>query len=175
MPTYLLTCQCGNDLPVEVAQAGDSLTCECGENITIPNLRDVKMLPLAPDQQPVATSNWNLATGILFFVAVISISSGVLGASFSFYKGSRFDTVDTTIETTLYGDVVIDQMPPLESIEVFKMIRAAGLGQQQRVEFLIAQEQQNQYYAYGYLGIAIAVLGCLLTGGTMIANRRSKT
>ncbi|MEC7566505.1 MAG: hypothetical protein VX738_12560 [Planctomycetota bacterium] len=172
MPTYLLTCPCGNDLPVEVAQAGDSLTCECGENITIPNLRDVKMLPLAPDQQPVAASSWNRVNGILFFIAVISISSGVLGAGFSFIRGSQIVVDDTTEETTQYGDVVIDQMPPLESIEVFKMIRANGLGKQQQVEFLIAQEQQNQYYSYGYLAIVIAVLGCLLTGGTMIANRR---
>ena len=30
MSTYLLSCECGLDIPVQVAQAGDQLTCSCG-------------------------------------------------------------------------------------------------------------------------------------------------
>ena len=110
--------------------------------------------------------------GILFFIAVLFISGGVLGAGVSFFWGSQIEVVDTTEESTQYGDVVIDQMPPLESIEVFKLIRANGLGQQQQVEFLIAQENQDEYYFYGYLGLGFTVLGCLLTVGAMVAHRR---
>lgn len=48
MPDYLLPCECGRDVVVSRAQAGDTVTCECGAKLSVPTLRGLAELRPAP-------------------------------------------------------------------------------------------------------------------------------
>ena len=47
MSTYLLTCDCGKTVPVEIGQAGGQVTCSCGTQLDVPTLRKLRHLPAA--------------------------------------------------------------------------------------------------------------------------------
>lgn len=45
---YLLPCVCGQKLRVTATQAGEAVHCPCGASLTVPSLRDLSRLELAP-------------------------------------------------------------------------------------------------------------------------------
>jgi hypothetical protein len=56
MPKYQLTCDCGDVIPVGIAQAGASMPCPgCGKSIDVPGTKQLRTLPLLPDQATTAT------------------------------------------------------------------------------------------------------------------------
>ncbi|MCI0332526.1 MAG: hypothetical protein L0228_04810 [Planctomycetes bacterium] len=78
MSKYLLTCQCGNTVPVEVGQAGDRVTCVCGAQLDVPTLRKLRHLPVERPAASQARAAWNPRKG---FVAASLIAAGLLVAS----------------------------------------------------------------------------------------------
>ena len=172
MSTYLLTCECGLDVPVQVAQAGDQLTCSCGAPITVPNLRDVKQLPLADDPLDKPKDQWNAIGGSIFAIAIVFIAVGLTVAVYNYSVGNKIITTDTTDEANEYGNIVIDQMPPFESIEIFAVIAGRGLGEQQTVDFLVEQKKQEAFFNRAKGGLIICVIGLLLVCVTVVLNRK---
>ena len=172
MSTYLLTCECGLDMPVQVVQAGDQLTCSCGAHITVPNLRDVKQLPLADDQLNKPKGEWNATGGSIFAIAIVFIAVGLTIAAYNYSAGKQLtQTTDTTAETNEYGTIVIDQMPPLESIEIFAVIVGNGLGEQQTVDFRVEQKKQQAFFSWAKGGLILSVIGLLLVFVPVVLNR----
>ena len=47
MAAYLLTCDCGKTVPVEIGQAGGRVACSCGTQLDVPTLRQLRHLPQA--------------------------------------------------------------------------------------------------------------------------------
>jgi hypothetical protein len=171
MSTYLLTCECGLDTPVQVAQAGDQLTCSCGAHITVPNLRDVKQLPLADHQLDKPKREWNATGGSIFAMAIVFIAVGLTIAVYNYSVGNKLKTTDTTAASNEYGNKVIDQMPPLESIEIFAVIAGRGLGEQQTVGFLVEQKKQRRFFNWAKGGLILSALGLLLVCIPVVLNR----
>jgi hypothetical protein len=75
MTKYLLTCNCGANLPVEVGQAGERVTCQCGAMLEVPPLRKMRHLPQAAATVAESTA-WNPRRGV---VAALAILAAVLG------------------------------------------------------------------------------------------------
>ena len=171
MSTYLLTCECGLDMPVQVAQAGDQLTCSCGALIAVPNLRDVKQLPLADNQLDKPKGEWNTTGGSIFALAIVFISVGLTVAAYNYSVGKQLITTDTTSAANEYGNIVIDQMPPFESIEIFAVIVGRGLGEQQTVDFLVEQKKQRAFYNWAKGGLILSVIGLILVFISIVLNR----
>lgn len=172
MSTYLLTCECGLDMPVQVVQAGDQLTCSCGAHITVPNLRDVKQLPRTDDQLDKPKGEWNATGGSIFSLAIVLIAVGLTVAAYNYSLGNKLtQTTDTTAATNEYGNIVIDQMPPLESIEIFALISGRGLGEQQTVDFLVEQRKQQVFFSWGKGGLILSAIGLLLVFVPVVFNR----
>ena len=42
---YKLVCECGEEHPVEISQAGRTITCTCGKKLPIPSMLKMKRLP----------------------------------------------------------------------------------------------------------------------------------
>ena len=66
---YLLSCECGETIPVEVSQSGEIVTCACGRSVTVPSMREVRQLPTAGPEAPdrsVKTRQWHPIQGALF-------------------------------------------------------------------------------------------------------------
>jgi hypothetical protein len=158
-------------MPVQVAQAGEQLTCACGARITVPNLRDVKQLPLADDQLDKPQSEWNVTAGFIFAIAIVFIAMGLTVAVYNYSVGNQLITTNTMDEFNEYGNFVIDQMPPLESIEIFATIVGRGLGEQQTVNFLVEQKKQRVFFNWAKGGLILSALGLLLVFVPIVLNR----
>ncbi|MEM9185519.1 MAG: hypothetical protein AAGB00_03380 [Planctomycetota bacterium] len=80
MATYLLSCSCGESVPVEPRQCGEMVTCPCGIQIEAPTLRQMQQLPPAERQQTVAASGWGYRQGVLtagFLLTAALVGVGV--------------------------------------------------------------------------------------------------
>lgn len=65
---YLLPCPCGQTIPIEISQAGRSVTCaSCGESIEVPTMREIRQLEpveLPADEAP--SGEWTTLRNSLF-------------------------------------------------------------------------------------------------------------
>ena len=77
MAKYLLTCSCGNMLPVDVGQAGGQLVCSCGRTIDVPTLRNLRHLPPVTTAEPKPAATWSVRKGV---ITVFLIPAGLLAA-----------------------------------------------------------------------------------------------
>jgi hypothetical protein len=107
MSKYLLTCACGNNLPVEIGQAGEQVACTCGAKLDVPPLRKLRHLPLATATSDRPLSAWNARRGIITACLILAIVP-VLWAVWSrlnepyiapFNAQARRQMVDQDLET----------------------------------------------------------------------------
>lgn len=56
---HLVPCDCGNQVPAAVHQAGSTVACECGKQVQVPQLRKLRQLPLADDQPADVAPGWS--------------------------------------------------------------------------------------------------------------------
>src|SRR5436189_5850500 len=65
MSKYLVECNCGNKLPVEMGQAGGRVACTCGNLVDVPPLRKLQHLPTAETEVARPTSTWSARKGVI--------------------------------------------------------------------------------------------------------------
>jgi hypothetical protein len=78
MTRYLLSCQCGNQLSVEVGQAGERVTCRCGKALDVPPLRKLRHLP--PEEAAAVARggpSWNVRYGIIAAFLILATTLAV--------------------------------------------------------------------------------------------------
>lgn len=90
---YLIQCECGQTIPVEVRQAGTTVGCSCGKINSIPPLRQLRELPQASDStpSPPRPATWGLRQGIALLGGVTAAAL----AGWGVWLGSRIPPVDT--------------------------------------------------------------------------------
>ncbi len=79
---YLLPCQCGQQLPVDVSQAGLTISCTCGTKVAVPTLRGLRALPqvAADDDNRPKAAAWGPREGMaLIGVLIALIGLGMAG------------------------------------------------------------------------------------------------
>jgi hypothetical protein len=87
MPDYLLPCECGREVVVTRAQAGDTVTCECGAKLSVPTLRGLAELRPAPVAAGAGarSRNWDDRHRVGFLLALGAVTcllvAGYLWAS----------------------------------------------------------------------------------------------
>jgi hypothetical protein len=79
---YLVPCDCGQQLPASVHQAGATLQCTCGAQVDVPPLRKLREFPPAHQQPPDTVRTWSprhsLAVGGTSLVAGLLLWAGYL-------------------------------------------------------------------------------------------------
>jgi hypothetical protein len=78
MTKYLLTCDCGNTLPVEIGQAGEQVPCKCGARLDVPPLRKLRHLPAATQAADRPVSAWNARRGIITACVILAALPALL-------------------------------------------------------------------------------------------------
>jgi len=83
---YLLPCECGQAVPIEVSQAGEKVICPCGRVLEVPALRAVRQLRVAPAESVarVAPSRWTFGHGLAFALGVFLLVAGLLLCAYSY-------------------------------------------------------------------------------------------
>lgn len=89
MPTYLLPCACGNQIPIEPTDAGLTVTCSCGATVKVPNTRSIFALPQLnsgiSDESAAAAGRWGLRNQLLT-AGLVCVLLGGIATSYLVYS-----------------------------------------------------------------------------------------
>ncbi len=80
MTRYLLDCDCGNKVPVEIGQAGGRITCSCGAQLDVPPLRKLRHLPPVVVEEHRPAPRWGVRQGVMtasLIVAAVLAAAGI--------------------------------------------------------------------------------------------------
>ena len=73
---YLLPCLCGKKIPVDRAQAGQTIQCECGADVEVPTLLGLRSLEMIEEESPTTTrSGWGVPQGLTIVGGVITLGA----------------------------------------------------------------------------------------------------
>lgn len=119
---YLLPCSCGNSIPIETTQAGQSIECPaCQLQVEIPSYSQIKQLQLEDSlvkakSKPQPRKEWGYGQGVLFALGLaMFLFFTILGGVFFFlYNRANVDT--PTVDARMKGDFAafVDKMPPAD-------------------------------------------------------------
>lgn len=167
---YLLPCTCGKTTPVEVSQAGETLTCACGNALKVPTLRGLKELPLA-DEEPRAgrpaekAVDWSAARGALFSLSLLVFVVASLTAAINFYAWRRIDIAGLRERLVQFDDeqfAGLDNAPPLAVLEYWTHEASVGLaeGMDPTIRQIMADSDFHLYWSKA-AGITAAIAGAI--------------
>jgi hypothetical protein len=151
MTQYLLTCQCGQNVAVEIGQAGERVSCQCGTMLDVPPLRKLRHLPVVP----VATASvvprvhsWNVRRGIIAALLILATSLA-FWALWSRLTEPRVAPFDADVRQRLV-DEDVERMTPVQAwqiwIERYRPLAERGFSELQHphaaaIEQLVAKRR----------------------------------
>jgi hypothetical protein len=170
---YLLTCECGEKLPVEVAQAGQQVRCDCGRGVAVPALRAIRKLPQA-EAEPVrrkSPGKWTVTHGAAFALGTLLVFGGFLIAGYGFLNGMRVKPmlqINPDLDKWV-NSIDQAQMVDLwdEWIEVSKGL-PAGLP-----DYAIGLNLYNGLKGMGQTGLIVFATGIILIIASGLIGRRA--
>lgn len=71
MTKHLIPCECGQQLPVSLGQAGETVACPCGRSVEVPTLRRLREMPVAGDAE-AAGAGWGFSQGVLALGLIVA-------------------------------------------------------------------------------------------------------
>lgn len=128
MSKYLLTCECGKKIPVDVGQAGGSVSCSCGAQVDVPALRNLRHLPLAEPDVEKPRAAWNASKGFTAagLIVAVLLAGYALWDRFTEPTVPKFDP-DYRISTVNEG---LEKMAPAEAwqlwVQVYQPLAKSG-------------------------------------------------
>ncbi len=170
---YLLPCDCGERVVIELGQAGQRVACVCGKELTVPTMRGIKVLETAPDEAPVPSrdGNWNATRGAVFAIGLTLsvIAFGIAG--YYVFQRSRLETQEYEWDRPDLANQQIDDMNDLQTYYLWMNYYTGGLGEQFPPDFVRAKKQAAEFLAIagvagvcGSLGLALAAAAVFAPG-----------
>lgn len=139
---YALPCQCGEHVPVETRQAGETVVCsKCGNPLEVPKLRDMQQLEII---QPVSAKRakraWSFAEGSLFAggLLVIAIAAGAYG--YTAWLKQQIDVKQPDSNDILFRHD-IDDIPLTSSWDLWKEYQKKHVESRPTPYFVLAREK----------------------------------
>jgi hypothetical protein len=177
MSKHVLTCECGQTLAVDTAQAGETVACGCGKTIAVPTLRQLRELPLAVEEsgsaEAAATGTWGVRQGVMA-VCLIAAALCLAVAGYSRYSQPEMPQFDATLYTERM-DRVVETMTPIDAwrsyVNSYRPLAMVGL-QEFRHPAMDALEQEihrHELVQTAMIGIAAIAL---VTAGALGAMGR---
>lgn len=188
---YLLPCECGREIPVETAQAGEETVCDCGKTLAVPRLLELKRLPSADEgETPEAALSGDgraihlalIIGGAFFFLVFSALLAMKLGnpptqrdaanlrSAFS-YEGNIVQSSANPISQeewrgALTTDEHIDMMPPAHAVQYFHELKQGvqpSFGMRSRYKQLIVVHNLwlGTLGALAFIALVIAVSAAL--------------
>ncbi len=184
--TYLLTCtNCEQPIPVEVAQAGETVRCDCGAEIPLPSMREIRRLPtdggpMAGEKSievyglPLQSSSARQLQRYLFAAGflVAVISAGMAG--FYYFSAARIQVDGAHRHEMEQGDRLIDALTPEGAYEAWKMLQVQGIGDQKRPDYILQNKEKEGYVRKMGVVLYVFAFGLLVMGiGIFLVKPRS--
>jgi hypothetical protein len=156
---YLLPCSCGQEIPVELAQAGQEVRCACGIVLEVPTLQGLRALKRAPVEVAARPrSTWGLRQQLLLVGAMITVASLVVAGYF--YR-NRPQMIDLNTVSPMHAWVV------WQELRLGVRFRSPEIGQ---YHAMVAAHSRWM----GVVGV-VAALGLLtMASSLLVPKKRSK-
>lgn len=181
MTKYLVECNCGNKLPVEVGQAGGRIACTCGNLVDVPPLRKLRHLLTADTEAARPTSAWSTRKGVITASLLLAGALAIVNAWSWFTQPTvpEFDPLgyQHAIEQRL------NKMTPGQSwdlwIAYYKPMAERGFGSLQLanrglIEKTIAERQslRRTLWIVAAIAVAIAAAAAIWPKSKEVTSRR---
>ena len=159
-------------MPIEVAQAGQSVCCECGRSLVVPALRAIRQLPRREgDERPTPKRRWNAAQGTLFAVGAIVTLCSLLFAAYCGILRWRIDTRPPPPEFAqqMVGDV--DSWPPEQLYEFWHNAQEFGPPPGISV-YAFGRQEAARLIRNAFIGLIVAACGAVTASSSLFLGRR---
>ncbi len=168
---YLLTCRCGETVPVEPKHAGSQVECSCGVKLDVPSLLELRKLPRENVVEKRPHSAWGLPQALTLAGGLILGASLVLAAGVNYARPSRFMN---RIETPEQFAKNVEKAPLYVTWQIANKMKKSGLDERTALPEIVDREIDKAYSAYN-IGIgALGAIGALtLAGGVLLVIKRS--
>lgn len=116
MTTYLVKCECGKDVSVQVGQAGEQVSCACGKQVSVPPLRMLRHLPVVEHEVKQTGAAWDARKGgaAAGFIAALIL---VAIAAWSWFTEPVVPTFPADHESTM--SKFVETVKPLEAWQMW--------------------------------------------------------
>jgi len=166
---YLLPCSCGEKLPVEPRQAGQTIKCRCGASLRIPPMLQMKALERAepePVAGQVAASPWGVRQSLALLGLVI--------AALALVVALRLFWIRPLPPNEPRPEAIRRQTQSLSALDAWRFwqsLRASGLDPRRPREDRIYPEACFRYRLAMGVVFVVAALGIALFGGATLSGR----
>ena len=174
--TYLLPCTgCQQSIPVEIAQAGETVRCVCGADVPVPTLGELRRLPtvdsVVPDGQKIiaGSTSWSTSRRCLFSLGFLIAAISAGAAVFYYFAAARIEPGNAHIDQLEMGEQLVDALSAEGAYEAWKMLRVLGIGEQTKPDYMIQEEKREGYQAGFRMALYLFALGLLVMVVAMFA------
>jgi hypothetical protein len=180
MPDHLLACSCGQKVRVANAQAGGQVACNCGKLLSVPTLRGLRDLELAPPLEVAGKKpGWTRLQGITFVLGLLIAAVGLYLIAFYSWRYAQLTVqgsdwlVDRTDDVVRAQEAQINSMSAASLFDEWAKVKEEGLGEQSKPIWVTAKEQIARYVFRMQAGAAALIIGALLAIGALFLGPAS--
>ena len=175
---YLLPCECGETVTIEVSQAGQTVTCSCGRSLLAPTLRAIKKLQPAAESAPAAAaekraSQWNPVAGTTFVGGALLAMIGLIAVGFAYFSllllQRNLPVRDENQVREWLGE--IEASEPAQLMTIWHDAVDRGLSDVEGSPWQEYRTESRKYAIVTRIGGVAVVLGVLLAVGSVFLNR----
>ena len=163
--TYLLPCLCGEKIPVETRQAGETVACACGRSVPVPSMMEISRLEPAP-LETAAVAAWGVSQR-LRLLGVVVLLIAVAGAVLLIRH--RPISPDET-RTPAAARRWVEGMSAARTMVEWYQLKATGLERGITKEEEVYQGQLSQYRVWWCVVVALG-----LGGAGLVASGRRRS
>ena len=174
---FLLPCPCGKSLPIEPRQAGEEITCSCGQQLTIPTMREMRLLPSDGKPAVAPSRNWSGRQGWLFSGGAAIVLIAVIAFAFLTYKRSKLELYTDKPQLdyeAMEADSAEATDTPVLALDEWNKIVADGLQPRDfKFNYEIAQDMAKRNVGQSVVAAFIGAVGLLLAASAFIVPATS--
>jgi hypothetical protein len=176
---FLLPCACGQKVRVGKAQAGQAVACTCGKSLSVPTLRALRELEVAPpDERPTKARKaaaWSPWHGAAFSggLAVAAISLLLFGINLFYLTGAAIFSEDHTDKLVGSATGELDLFSAEQMLNEWNSMVKEGLGHPHRPYWVTAQESAKVYRWRTIAFASVSVVSLLVSLGAVFVGRSS--
>lgn len=149
-----------------IRQAGEELSCDCGRKITVPRLRELAKLPVAPSPgggaPPSRKRKWSRIQGILFAIGV-PLTVLALGFAANYLRLHRLFKIERPALAEFKYAVNMLEISPTEAWTIWKDISGDRLPTRPQNDYIARRDAARLMTQRANIALGFAVAGGLMT------------